>query len=499
MIRSVSTLLCLILMYPVFAQLKQPVRIELNVPPFSAIQYNVIPAGEDGVFVWSILPSDDLKNVLLDLKKFTSDLSIASEKQYVIQKNHTYIDHYQESGYVYFLFGNFSNKVRELSLMRIDSETGERREWTMYNSIPLLEIDLMINSDQLILSGIFNYRPIVILYDLNTLIPRVLPGLFDDKALIIEIYVDSFDFLNVVLSGRNDDNRGTIFIKTYSQEGNLIKVVELESYKRKAPLFGRTLRLEDGSELVAGVYGRNRSDYSRGVFVANINIYGEQKLMYYNYADFENFFNYMREGRERRVRNRIARRRIKGKKIKFNYRLIVHEVIEDGEQVIMLGEAFYPKYRYINNNFSRYSIYARARDYNRVFLGYQYTHSIVLGFDKQGNLLWDNSFEIQDELTKTLKQYVYVMPGKDDDIRLLSVFDQEIKTKQIRGNDVKFESSVPIEIGQGDEVVSNSTQINGMEPWTEGSFLVYGTQTLRNNQQYPRNRTVFFINKITNE
>ena len=53
----------------------------------------------------------------------------------------------------------------------------------------------------------------------------------------------------------------------------------------------------------------------------------------------------MRARRQERIENKIERKKINGKKIKFNYRLLVHDIIDHGDQYIMLGEAFYPKYK----------------------------------------------------------------------------------------------------------------------------------------------------------
>jgi gamma-glutamylcyclotransferase (GGCT)/AIG2-like uncharacterized protein YtfP len=129
----------------------------------------------------------------------------------------------------------------------------------------------------------------------------------------------------------------------------------------------------------------------------------------------------MKARREKRVKEKIERRRIKGKKIKFNYRVLVQELIPFGNQYILLGEAFYTHYTYPGNV--------------QVFDGYQYTHAVVIGFDKNGKLMWDNSFEINDVKTYALEQYVKIYPQKEG-IILLYLYENTIRSKIISGSDV---------------------------------------------------------------
>ncbi len=49
------------------------------------------------------------------------------------------------------------------------------------------------------------------------------------------------------------------------------------------------------------------------MFVANVDAQGGYAIKYYNYGDLERFFNYMKARREKRVKERIERRKIRGK------------------------------------------------------------------------------------------------------------------------------------------------------------------------------------------
>jgi len=235
---------------------------------------------------------------------------------------------------------------------------------------------------------------------------------------------------------------------------------------------------------------------SRGIFLARISEDGEQVINYYNYADLKNFFSYMKARRQNRVEERIKRRKIKGKKNKFNYKLLVHDVVERDGRFIMIGEAFYPKYTqasYYGNYYSHYS------SQNTYFDGYKYTHALVFGFDRRGRLIWDNSFEIDDIQSYTLDQFVHVSMS-DDELALLYVFENEIRTKVIEGNEVlEGKTFNELKLSFEDDIISTSEDEYGrLEKWYGGNLFAYGIHKIKNMKDdgVRLNREVFFINKI---
>ncbi|MCK5372510.1 MAG: hypothetical protein KAQ62_28300, partial [Cyclobacteriaceae bacterium] len=263
-------------------------------------------------------------------------------------------------------------------------------------------------------------------------------------------------------------------------------------------LFGRTVKLDRNAELIVGTYTRKRSDMSRGIFLARISQEGDQIINYYNYADLKNFFSYMKARRQKRVEERIKRRKVKGKKNKFNYRLLVHEVVELDGKFIMVGEAFYPKYSQ-SSYYGGYSSYY-GNSYGTAFEGYKYTHAVVFGFDRRGRLIWDNSFEINDVISYTLDQFVHISMS-DKEMALLYVYEDEIRSKIIEGNEVmEGKTFNELKLSFEDDVVSKSEdEYGGLEKWYGGNLFAYGILKIKNmkDEGVKLNREVFFINKIS--
>ncbi len=259
-------------------------------------------------------------------------------------------------------------------------------------------------------------------------------------------------------------------------------------------------------QIVSGVYGNRHSDYSRGIYVATIDPNGYQQIKYYNYGDLDNFFKYMKAKREYRVKERIERRKIKGKKVRFNYRVIIHELIEDGDQYILLGEAFYPQYTSLSQSsygnrgfFQPYSSNTPYLRGDQVFDGYRYTHAVIIGFDRNGRRLWDNSFEINDVKTYTLEQYVK-LDTDHDKIALLYLYNNQIRSKIIKGNQVlEGKTEDPIKTLYDDDILlAEDRTVNQLNYWYDDFFYAYGVQNIVNtgNQTIPKRR-VFYLTKIS--
>jgi hypothetical protein len=389
----------------------------------------------------------------------------------------------------------------DFQLIVYEHREGTYTQYSLKNYIPFTPTEFEVNDAAALIGGYYNRVPIVVHFDFATLKLKILPGLFSEMGQLDQIRVYDDNTFDVLVSARYFNREKTIWIKSYSPDGDFLNQLVLPVEGNKSLLFGRVLRTPDNLKIVAGVYGQRNSEYSKGLFVASINPFGEQQVRYYNFADLENFFSYMKTNREKRVKGRIDRRKSKGKNNRFNYRLLVHELIPYHNQFILLGEAFYPKYKNIGNATGFFSYGTQATPYgnNLVFDGYRYTHATVLGFNEKGNLLWDNTFEINDIKTFSKEQFVK-LKTTDQNLTLLYLFKNQLRTKVIDGNKVvEGKSSESIKTSyQGDIVVDDQTTLSKLEYWYKDYLYAYGVQYIVNiNEKGDQvERSVFFINKL---
>ncbi len=477
----------------------QTKRFEVEINIFDK-PFDLINGEENGLLM--VRPTDERNkegNLKFELIGLDTALEVRWEIDYFINRFWQYRGYDYEDGAFYLLFKYERHGSKNLKILKLNLENGDTTHFTIKNLVPIQLTEFEMTPKAALLGGYFNSNPLVIYYNLETQKSKVLPGIYENRTELIQLKVEEEkETFIVIVSEKTFDRRNTLGIKTYDFEGNLLSNTKLDPEFDRSLVFGRAAEFDYDGSLIAGTYSGKRSSYSQGLFVATIDPQEKQKVNYYNYADLENFFSYMKAKRQKRIANKIERKKVKGKKIKFNYRLLVHDIIENNGQYIMLGEAFYPKY----NNTASYagiSAYSSPGNYGSYFAGYRYTHAIVIGFNNKGKILWDNSFQIEDVLSLSLDQYVHA-DVREDDIVLFYMYDNEIRTKIIKGNEVvEGKSFDNIKLSFQDDVLKNSySNMGGLELWYGNTFYAYGTQNIKNlrDQGVKLNRRVFFINKI---
>jgi len=461
--------------------------------------FEVIPAHENGIFLYRRVGTNTQDHIQL-LK-----LDTAFQEQWKgflpIDDKFVLVAKRVEATRLYFLLRYRDFTKNNFQLYSIDIDSGNFIRHDIRNFIPFTPTEFQVTKSGAIMGGYYNQVPVVVFYSFSNGRTKILPGLLNESGELTQLKAYPDGAFDVLISARNFKGQNTIFIKSYDQEGELLRNFSLDPAENSHLIFARSMKTTDEKEIVAGVFGGRNSLYSRGLFLSSIDVDGNQNLRYYNYGDLENFFKYMKAKREARVKERIERRKIKGKRTRFNYRFLVHEIVPYKNQYILLGEAFYPKY--VSSDRTFYPFFNNVsspgsglmRD-GRIFDGYYYTHAVVMGFDLQGNLLWDNSFEINDVKTFTLEQFVK-LELQGDRIALLYLFDNELRTKIIQDDQVLEGKSVEnIKLRFDKDVAKKEqTAMNRLDYWYRDYFYAYGVQEIANAER--GKRRVFFINKIS--
>lgn len=470
------------------AQLTFKERIEIPLIK-GASDYEVLPCSTAGLILYrgrdGASPALELIHLDTAFQQKWSG-SITLDPKYQLSKQAVV------KGNVYFLLTNKTYADIHFQMIEVNLASGNFSRYTIRNYIPFRVTEFEVTPAGTLVGGYFGGRiPVVLFFDFQTLKSKILPGLFNEQGELVQMESEASGEFSVLINAKNIQRQRTLWIKRYTATGDLLQNEILQPEENSSLLFGRALTLGN-DQLIAGVYGQRNSEYSRGIFLAQLNGDETSAPLYFPFADLENFFKFMKAKRELRVKERIQRKKIKGKKIRFQYRFLVHEFVEYNNEYILLGEAFYPKYRSIDRGV--YGI--GSTQSSMIFDGYQYTHAVILGFNKQGKLLWDNSFEINDVKTFTLEQFVK-MDLQDDKIVLLYLFDNKIRSKIIQDNTV-LEGKSFRQLGTGLENAAplEDQKVARLEYWYNGHFLASGIQSFGRNTPGRQTRQIFFVNKI---
>jgi len=234
---------------------------------------------------------------------------------------------------------------------------------------------------------------------------------------------------------------------------------------------------------------------STGVFATRICEKKQEFMNYYNFMEFHN----LKAGVSARDYYRLQKKKERETpEYSMNYELLTHDPeLHDSTLVLML-EAFYPEFRTVSD--ISYDYWGRPVTHTyTVFEGYRFFNSILAGFNLNGELVWDNSLEINVSTANRLdKKAAYFFDGEP---AILFYNDGSKISYRICLKNAELEPFTKLDLETsefGDKITSIGQ--NRLIHWYDYYFLAYGYHTIRNNLLAEKNeRTVFYINKISLE
>lgn len=212
----------------------------------------------------------------------------------------------------------------------------------------------------------------------------------------------------------------------------------------------------------------------------------------------------MTDRTQERIEKKIKNKKEKGKTLNIKYHLALHEMQQVNDGYIFLGEAFYLTYRtesqtiYVNGS-------PQTQTYS-VFDGYQYTHAILIKFDLEGNIDWDQIFKMwPNNKPFYIKKFISIdKENKNNGLYFVFADGSKIVSKafNLDGGLIYEKTSDDIEnLYEGDKT---KWAISNIDFWYNGYFISYGTQKIKNtngvkdnkDKSVKKKRKVYFINKI---
>ena len=482
--------------------IRQPNRIEFERQSDESDFY-VVEGGLDGILVaeetgkvakgggyeWKLHMVDTALQVT-----WTQTLAIASDGSIL---GYEYFE-----GRFYLLFSKSRYRNENLLVYQLNSETKEYITYEITTVFPISISHFESVGETLLIAGYANFRPVVITYNINDRIPRVVPGFYDNKNDILDLVVDEQSKLfTVILTEKMRNKKFTVRVKTFTDRGDIIQDNLVNPGDRRSLLDAASTTFAGGLQYLAGTHSKKSLQYSQGFYLSKF-INGQQQFnKYYPFADLNNFFGHLRPKREQRIKNRIERKKERGKIKKFNYRLLIHEILERDGEYIMIGEAYYPRYNYSagSNSYTQFGFNNSGLGSSPYFLGYKYTHAVVLAFDPNCNILWDQTFKIEDIQSYSLEENV-VVSASGDRVILMYLEENEIRSKVVEKNEiVEGRTFNPVKLSfETDELKSRDPNVEGLKRWYDKTLFAYGEQSIKNMNGIAgkTNRKVFYINKI---
>jgi len=504
-----------------FAQISQREYVEFEIDNKKGDDYSLVPAGDEGVLC--LLQSDEPQKGpkrAIEANFLGTSLQTKWYKKYVIDAGFNIIDQQYSKGNVYLLLERDPNRYQ---VMRIALQDGHAT-FIEYEEVKNFYITKFTVMDSIVFfGGNIKDNPAIIRYNYDEGTSVVCPSINQLKADLVEMRVDQqLGTVTAILKATNWSSDHSLYINTYDLNGKLLYNYSLPMDRQYNFLIFRPVKLNRDELLILGTYGLKSEESAQGVFALKSTGGELDFLRFYDFGYLHHFFKYLPEKQYDRITRKIKRKRDADKIYQLRYDLFVHEVEMFGDQILfaadiyeplrdlgnnsfnqmgMWGNPFYSRYDLIRRlNFGGFYPHAFTNDplFNRSnsIYGFEYTATFACGFDKKGNLLWDNSFTFDDvEEASYPMEFTNVFVDRDS-VVFMQAAEEELRYKI--SDIAAYTDSVTIDslnYRRGSEK-SGSFENGGIADWYGSNFLVSGLRDIRNKLDNDFNREVFFIQKI---
>jgi hypothetical protein len=355
---------------------------------------------------------------------------------------------------------------------------------------------------------------------------QTVQGIYGNETHVVQILkLPELEGLEVVIRRRGPFKSQETVILTFDLEGTLLRELKV------APLGDPDEEILDGlllagagyGQALIGAYGKEVRNSYKGMYLAQINEFGEQNIGLYTLADFPNFYTYLPEKQRLKQEEILADQLEKGKIPSIRNSYAIRDVKEFEDRYLIYFDQFsvsssrgpgtvaptLPSQRYRYDRSSRMGYIPYYMDPYNSFGGPLQTYTLVTEYTyrsahfmevaKTGQVIWDNSARYEDVNTTYPEPFAEVSVQGEDVFHLYLVNDQIKLSYFKKGERLLENQTIPLELDESQGKIQ-FTDLGSLRllHWYGPYFVLSGLQKIRytNEQQNEEVREVFFIQKL---
>ncbi|TXE12490.1 transcriptional regulator [Algoriphagus aquimarinus] len=509
-----------------FAQLKfierYEVASEMNDPLFEMID------SKAGLISFRTISEKGL-NFRKRFQYFISDSSLNSTEglvEFPVKEGYDMLGYDTESNQLFVLFtkGYAVNSSKYILQMNLKTKKGV--EFEVDNVLDMELVEFLVQDQKAIFMGTSDSRPVLQIHDLMSKSVHTLQGIYGNDTQILQIRkMPETNSLEVVLSRKGSYRNRDLLINTYDMIGNVIQEVKVDQFADPGQeiMDGILLSTSNYQEAMIGAYGLERRNSYQGMYIMDINEFGEFDFKLYTLEDFPNFYNYLNEKlkgkRDAEVQRELDRKRIPGINSLYSIRDIRQTpnayFIYFDQFTVTSSRSGYQNGMYSPTGGYRYDRWSRMGTtiLNDPYLAsrfpmsssyqtipeYRYISAHFVKVAKTGQVLWDNATSYN-EMVTTYPEAFGEVAVVGEDLYHMFVEDQLIKLSFFRNGEKIFENQ-EFELALIDEnerIRDTNLESLRLIHWYDRYFLLSGTQRIRymNESGGDQVREVYFLTKI---
>ncbi|WP_460623176.1 hypothetical protein [Hymenobacter tenuis] len=492
---------------------RQLLRLELPLETYTS-SVQVQPLLEDSSLVL-LIEKDPLLAGKPEFyfQKFDRDLKPVKKVDVPVPRSYELLEVCSEGTDVYALFQGTDQGT--LWVAAFDSRTGELGTGEFETKRTRQVHDLKALDGNLFVTVEVDQHLTLLLLDLQKAEFRFLPSIYEPLPSRFTFLADSATKRAELILSESNGFKSRLQLKQLADDGSLLRSEFVQASSERGLLDAQLSPGDSAARLLAGTYTLRDSRYSQGLFASDLNAgvtaTGQRRsLRYYDFLNLKHFFDFMKPARLARMRKKSAQLRASDRQYRHRYMLLMHDMMPTRDGYVLVSEVYYP--RYSNTGFGNYGLPANSyygygglnslsRYYNtyngRRSEGYRTTQALVCGFDRQGNLLWDNSFILKEMERFDLQENVRARPLADGRRIALAYLKKDEFHYKIIDRDVSSPNDwqVLLRTTMSDvKEKATETKQEELQTWYGSRFLAMGYQHVRIEKGEARD--VFFINVL---
>ncbi len=474
--------------------------------------FQLVPCGEKGVLMfYESAKQPDQSNKSWVFVFYDIKLNPLWSKEIPVLKELSYTDFYLNENELYLAFQNLAKSRSDehnfqLVNIKLSNSGFEVKSTFIPDKAYLVDFEV---KGKILTVGLnyFKDEALVIIKNLDNDEEKIVK-FAGQPSFIKDLRIDSENKqIYVAINIYEERKKSAVYLNSYDFEGILKSSVLVAPTKESEKLLNAKLNILSANEIyILGSFNNQNGRFSKteeasqgeeseGFYIAKIEN-GEQRFIrLHRLVDFKNITEILNNQQLSEASSLTKKNKKKAKESTLNYEFLVHDLVKNGDDFIMLAEAYFPEYHQVST--MSYDFYGRPMPYYyTVFDGYRYFNAFVASLNKEGDLAWTNGIKIWDVSSFFLQKKVEIFNDGDESV-LFYNHDGKIVSKVVNGfQDIGDVEHTKIATQHSQDVQIDATQ--GMvRHWYGNFFLASGYQTLKNsNLGGGSKRRVFYFNKL---
>ena len=498
------------------AQQVEPVRYEVNRWNKEQCCHFQTLGDAEGIMVYETDKTDKQKHRLWNFACLDSSLYETRSDLIPLPDKLKFIDADSDGHHATFLFANDGNKkaADTLDFLVVNFNRGEKSYQTFWNKWPEKSVPLSVDVVDGTMMMTLNNKSgngVLYFYDLgDNSFRTVTPSSGSFVLFQTEAFPKEHCFVVAAKEFENKHYVSTSF-KVYSPTGNLQGSYRYDNITNAA--LGRMVfRFDESRNLV--VIGTLERETGRKVNLEGVTenfdkesvgvvwmrfVGGTPDSHVYLFKDMPEIEHALTSSDRVRLREEKLKlsKNQKATKAEIAFQFLTPRLTDFGDLTVFAVEAFMPYYHTETRmSYGYYGYYGGYPYTYTIFDGYDFFSEVLLAFDHEGHLKWQQSVKFDNELTYEL--FPHASEGVCyDELVVASPYHNNLrytafdKDAQVLMNQ-QSEKLAPTHGGDyvEDEYFAQMTK------WYGNRFLIYGSQIIQNSTQPQAKRSVFYLQKV---